>query len=68
MAMSLSAREARDFARLGIVAPPQVVLPTGWDISWRGVPVPPVPRGQELAEQVEGRRLRLPPRVRRLRK
>ena len=58
--VTLNHREAMEFARFGIPAPPRVVLPDGFDIGSNGVPVEPVPRGRAAEEEIRRRREDLP--------
>jgi hypothetical protein len=65
--ITLTVHQAHEFARLRILAPPHVILPVGFDISNRGIPVPPVPTNREFEVEVARRRARLPRRLASLR-
>jgi hypothetical protein len=45
-----------ELTRSGFMVPPDCRLPGGWNISADGFPVPPLPRGKELAQLIEARR------------
>jgi hypothetical protein len=45
-----------ELIRSGFLVPSDCRLPGGWNISARGYPVLPLPRGKELAQLIEERR------------
>ena len=59
--ITLNVHQAHEFARLRILAPPHAILPEGFDLSFRGIPVPPVPTNREFELEVARRRALLPP-------